>query len=101
MLNQKRSIYWFLLILFIGCQTNESVPAKSELRDSLMSLYLSMGDSVQWTDTLDPNRKLLRAYNTNDTVYLRGVVADARDAIHEMKIYKTYDCEETPPVYSF
>ena len=91
-----------LIFVFVGCQNRQRSIRKPELRDSLMSLYLKMADSMYWFDTLDPERKLLIAYNNNDTDFLKKAVKTANAAMKESSNY-TPDpkCPKAPPINSY
>jgi len=91
-----------LIFLFAGCQNRQQSIRQPELRDSLMSLYLKMGDSIYWADTLDPERKILVAYNHNDTNFLKKAVESAKTAMKESSTYKPDPkCPKAPPINSY
>jgi hypothetical protein len=89
-------------LFLIGCRIKAESPQRTQLRDSLMAQYLKLGDSVYWTDTLNPERKLLVAYNRNDTNFLKEAVETAKAAVKEFSIYRQNPkCPRPPRVYTY
>ena len=60
----------FTLLLFACNQTKQPIYS---LRDSVLNEYLYYHDSVNYWDTKDLDYNLLRAYQTNDTIFLKNL----------------------------
>jgi hypothetical protein len=68
-----------------------------ELRDSLVKEYLRILDSTRWVDSLHPQHKLLKAYNSNDTLSLKEAIVTLRAEINESVKYPSPTSCYTPP----
>jgi hypothetical protein len=66
-----RFTYIFLLTLLIACKDKTAKNSSAQDRDSLMTKYFQVIDSLPYADTLDQDFKLLKAYHTGDTLFLR------------------------------
>jgi hypothetical protein len=72
-------ILTFCLILvqvfLISCQGNNST-TKYSLKDSILKEHLFALDSLPYYDTTDINYKVLKAYQNNDTTFLKKLHSD-------------------------
>jgi hypothetical protein len=89
----------FLLTLLIACSDKTSTHPAIQNRDSIMTKYFQVIDSLPYFDTLDLKFKLLKAYYNNDTTYLKK----SYDEIAALLKYKTdmlesHFCEEPAPL---
>ena len=76
-MNQALTV--LLLLALFACGSNNNDSHKISKRDSLVSKFLDITDSLPWTDTVDHQRKLLLAYRNDDTAYLRRTVEEVQD----------------------
>src|SRR5215204_3462236 len=67
-------------ILFPSCKQSNIIEHKSSFRDSVLNAYVLHLDSLikldgsYFKDSNDYNYKLIKAFNLNDTTYLRSVM---------------------------
>ncbi len=68
-----------LLLLFLctilntSCQQSEITPVKYSLRDSVLKEHLNTVESLPYYDTAEINFKILKAYQNNDTTFLKSL----------------------------
>ncbi|MBN9295756.1 MAG: hypothetical protein J0I41_02045 [Filimonas sp.] len=65
----------FLTLLF-GCKQTSKPYSTFSLRDSILATYFKVTDSLSNSDTTDFNYKIVKAYMTNDTVFLKKLRTD-------------------------
>ena len=87
----------FILILLIACKSNSEKHAEIQARDSIMVKYFQVVDSLPYSDTLDGKFKLLKAYHTNDTSYLKTSYKETEDLLKYREEMLTLPlCEQFP-----
>ncbi|RYG27678.1 MAG: hypothetical protein EOO01_41000, partial [Chitinophagaceae bacterium] len=74
-------------LLFAGCSCteNERNYSVSERRDSLVTHYIKLVDSLNSFDSLDSRTRMLLAYMANDTAYMKAVNYDLEEAFDESR----------------
>jgi hypothetical protein len=88
-----------LLALTLGCKDSANKTDLTHDRDSIMSKYFQALDSLPYSDTLDLNLKLLRAYHNNDTSYLKKQYSEIAELLKSRKqITESHACEEPVPI---
>lgn len=103
-----------LLFVFASCENKNGHWEKFSLKDSLLKGHLQLLDSITYFDTTDINFKLLKAYQNNDTNYLKQVHSnlklrwankkqwDLQDScvhvpkLQDLNAYEAYRFEFTP-----
>jgi hypothetical protein len=61
----------FVLIVFISCHNKEERATTSTIRDVVAKEHLQRLDSLNYSDTIDINYKVLKAYIANDTSFFK------------------------------
>lgn len=82
----SRRIFPFLLIVLINvsCNKPKVTPVLSS-RDSIMSNYFQVLDSLSFEDTLSLNFQLLKAYHRNDTAFLQDAYRNKVSLLHHVQ----------------
>lgn len=76
----------FLLIAVINVSCNKpKVTPELSSRDSIMSNYFQILDSLSFEDTLSLNFQLLKAYHRNDTAFLREAYRSKVNQLHHIQ----------------
>jgi hypothetical protein len=84
-----------LFTLLIACNDRTSRHSFVQERDSIMTKYFQVIDSLPYSDTLDQDFKLLKAYHTNDTTYLKNAYNDIAKLLkYRNEMFETHICEE-------
>jgi hypothetical protein len=89
-----RFISILLLILIFGCREKPRVQTQSEGRDLIMNQYIHVLDSISSIDSLDSDYKLLKAYNRNDTSYLKNSYSELLEGIKYLNALESTFCEQ-------
>jgi hypothetical protein len=85
----------FLLTLLVACKDKTRNASSIQNRDSIMTKYFKVVDSLPYPDTLDPGFKLLRAYHKNDTAYLKKSYNHIADLLkYRDEMLESHFCEE-------
>ena len=80
-----RLYIFFFLVGLASCNSKINQRMQDEPRDSLLRAYLKLSSSISWVDITDPEHKILVAYNTNDTAYLRQTLNSVQAALVEVR----------------
>lgn len=90
-----RIISFFLLTLLIACNDKTSRHSSFQDRDSIMTKYFQVTDSLPYFDTLDQDFKLLKAYHTGDTALLRKTYDNVAGLLkYRNEMLESHLCEE-------
>lgn len=90
-----RILSFFLLTLLFACNDKTIKHSAMLDRDSIMTKYFQVIDSLPYFDTLDLKFKLLKAYHKNDTTYLRKSYDEIANLLKYRKdIIESHFCEE-------
>lgn len=90
-----RPFPFFLLTLLIACNDKTGRHSSVQDRDSIMTKYFHVIDSLPYTDTLDQNFKLLKAYHTGDTTFLKQTYNDVAGLLkYRNEMLESHICEE-------
>lgn len=88
-----------LLIFILSCKDRSNKNNVTQDRDSIMSKYFQVLDSLPYSDTLDLKLKLLKAYHNNDTNYLNKQYFEIAALLKSSKqIIESNVCEEPVPI---
>lgn len=71
---QFKIIFFLVTVLLCSCNENSPQTKVTSTRDTLLSNFLKMVDTLPYYDTANLNFKLLRAYKENDTSDLEEIV---------------------------
>lgn len=83
----------------VSCQTHINAVNSNLSRDSIMKKYFLLVDSLPYFDTLDLKFKLLKAYNENDTGYLKRSYGDLVElSKFKKEMSESNICEEPAPL---
>lgn len=92
-----RTISFFLLVLIISCDYKRESYSPVQNRDSIMTKYFQAVDSLPYTDTLEYDFKLLKAYYKGDTAFLKISYDNITELLkHRDKMREYHICEEPP-----
>ncbi|MFN8437810.1 MAG: hypothetical protein U0V72_09230 [Cytophagales bacterium] len=93
-------LFILILLTFIfGCKENTNKTNHTRDRDSIMTKYFQTLDSLPYSDTLDLNLKLLKAYHNNDTGYLKKQYFKKAELLkYRKKLKELPACEEPIPI---
>ena len=90
-----RIISFFLLTLLIACNDKIDRHSAAQDRDSIMTKYFQVIDSIPYVDTLNEDFKLLKAYHTSDTAFLKKTYDDVAELMkYRTEMLESHICEE-------
>jgi len=81
----------FFIGLFTSCNNRSDNSIEYSLRDSVTKKHLEWVDSSAYSDTIDINYKVLKAYLANDTIFFKKLYADIERKRKFQQEYATND----------
>ena len=84
-----------MLTLLIACNDKTDRHSSIQDRDSIMTKYFQVVDSLPYFDTLDQDFRLLKAYHTGDTALLRKTYDNLAGLLkYRNEMLDTHICDE-------
>jgi hypothetical protein len=80
-----KKLILILTTALLSCKSEHDIGRDNEKRDLLVAEYLKLVDSIGHSDPVDPQHKLLVAYNKNDTEYLNKRIDNLREIVKEIQ----------------
>lgn len=71
---QYKILFFLSVVILCSCGQNSNRTNSISGRDTLLSSFFKMVDTLPYYDTTNPNFKLLRAYSENDTSSMEKIV---------------------------
>lgn len=89
-----RQVHFFkivLLLVLLSCNSKKNKKLNFSLRDTVLREHLQSLDSLTYFDTTDINYKVLKAYQSNDTIFLKKLHTDIENDKKYKRIRETED----------
>ncbi|RYZ78023.1 MAG: hypothetical protein EOP04_30440 [Proteobacteria bacterium] len=82
-----KMILGIIIFALFSCKEDKKNYAVGGKRDSLVSNYFKLIDSLNALDSLEPQTRMLLAYTENDTNYMKAVINDLQVSYSESRAH--------------